>query len=626
MIIKRLHDLAERENLLADPAFELLPVPYVIELGDDGMLLGEGISERRETLVIPAKKKGGVPKQKRGPGRTIAVPRPHGSPASQGFARFFTDTVSRVIPMTYDLATAKAAQRTAEVAKRERSRATFWSQIGKAADETGDPALRAVQSFGRRLVDEPEFAARFERTLAERGAAANDRCTFAYGPDNGRTLIDRGSVRSWYRSHYNAYTGSKQEAGPTGICQVTGKVGPIPTAHPIKFQIPGWTSMPVALVSYDKTAFESFGLKGTANAAVGYTSADAYGAALNALVQKQPPWGGRSNLRVGDSLFLFWTREPADTDFMESFEAPTAERIAKLLRTAEAGSPNGLSGDVNDFYCLALSNNAARVIVRAYLEETIPKARTNLAAWFRDLRIASTRELGQPVATFPLWTLAASMAAPKAGNQTDWTRVNELVPRLLESALKDSPLPDSVLATCLQRIRVEGSTGFRPQRMALMKLSLLRREIFMSECLDPMQQNPAYVCGELLALFEQIQRAALGKLKANVVDKYYGGFSAAPLTALGTLFQNAQNHLRSLRSENPRHAAGLDKRLALTVNRLKDVPEGQLSLADQARFALGYYHAKAARIEHWAETQRKRAEAQVRSRAANAKASPGAHA
>src|SRR5207248_4167356 len=123
-------------------------------------------------------------------------------------------------------------------------------------------------------------------------------------------------IRAWYRNFYREYTGGKQEAGPTGLCQITGQVGPIPTTHPIKLQVPGWMSMGVALVSYDKAAFESYGLEGTANAAIGYEAADAYGVALKALVQG----GKRSSLRVGESLFLFWTREPASTDFMDLFD------------------------------------------------------------------------------------------------------------------------------------------------------------------------------------------------------------------------------------------------------------------------------------------------------------------
>ena len=626
MILRRLYELAVRENLLDDPAFEFQPIPFVIVLREGGELSNEGIVEQRGDILIPSKKKGGEPKKKPDSGRPVSVPRAHGNSASQGFARFFADTIARVVPMSFDLANQSVAQRAAELAKRDRSRATFWRQIDRAADETDDPALRAVQAFGRRLSTNPDLAAKVEQTFADRKAKATDRCTFHYALDRGPTILNRDTVRAWYSAVYREYTGGKQTAGPTGLCQITERVGPIPLTHPIKLdKVPGWMSMGVALISYDKAAFESYGLEGTANASVGYEAADAYGAALRALVQNKLSHDSRTSIRIGESLFLFWTREPEPTDFMELFESPTTEAVAKLLAASPEGQPNDAAIDENEFYCLALSSNAARVIVRDYLEESLPKARANVAAWFRDLKVASTRkrDLGYPIATFPLWVLAASMTAPKSGNQPDWPRINDQVPRLMAAALKnnEAPLPDSILASCLQRLRAEGSNGFRPARMALLKLCLIRKGVLMSEKLDPNESNPAYVCGELLAVFDQIQRAALGNVNATVVDKYYGGFSAAPLTALGVLFENAQNHLRSLRSENAKRAAGLDKRLALTVRKLKDIPEGQLSLADQTRFALGYYHAKAERIERWAELQQQRALEAERKKAAKAKQS-----
>ena len=622
MIIRRLCDLEAREELLADPAFETMPVPYAIELDDGGILLGHGISSRRGNIVIPAKKKGGEPKTKPDAGKRVPIPRPHGNTASQGFARFFVNAVSRIVPMENDLAKKGEKDRAGELAKRGRSRATFWSQIDRAADETEDPALRAVQAFGRSLNSDPDLASKLEKALVARGAAPTDRCTFAYAPDRGKTILDRESVRAWYRQFYREYTGGRQEAGPTGICQITGKIGPIPTTHPIKLNVPGWMSMGVALVSYDKAAFESYGLEGTANAAIGYEAADAYGLALKRLTQG----GKRSSLRVGETLFLFWTREPASLDFMDLFDAPTTASIAHLLKAPDAGQAEQSSTSVDDFYCLVLSSNSARVIVRDYLEERLPKVKQNVVTWFRDLTIASTNkdDLGHPVATFPLWQLASSMTAPKSGNQVDWSRINDLIPRLVAAALKGDELPDGILASCLQRLRAEGSHGFRPPRMALMKICLIRKGVSMSEKLNPLESNPAYICGELLAVFDQIQRAALGKLKANVVDKYYGGFSAAPLTALGNLFENAQHHLQSIRTKNVQRAASLDKRLALVARKLKDVPEGQLTFADQARFALGYYHAKADQIERWAKIQQERAEAESRKRADKSTASKSA--
>ena len=71
------------------------------------------------------------------------------------------------------------------------------------------------------------------------------------------------------------------------------------------------------------------------------------------------------------------------------------------------------------------------------------------------------------------------------------------------------PVPDAALSGCLGRLRVEGSDGFRPARMALIKLTLLRRNIPVTETLNSDEANPAYVCGRLLSVFEQIQYAAL---------------------------------------------------------------------------------------------------------------------
>ena len=608
MILIRLHELAVRDRLLADPAFETLPVPFVIDLDEGGTFLG--VRERRSMTTIPARKKGGEPKTKVEP-QTLPIPRAHGNTASQGFARYFVDTVPRVVPMSFDLAKATDADRAVDLAKRGRSRTTFWTQVNQAADETSDPALRAVQEFGRRLAVDPDLAAKVEHAFSERRATPGDRCTFAYVPAGGKTILESPVVRAWYATFYQAFSGDKQGAGPTGFCQVTGRSGPIPTTHPIKLQVPGWMSMGVSLVSYDKAAFESFGLEGTANAAIGYEAADAYGLALKALVQNKLPRGGRSMLRVGETLFLFWTREPASTDFMDSFEDPTPEAVARLLEAPATGKQDNTSADVNDFYCLALASNAARVIVRDYLEESLPKARANVATWFSDLTIASTNkdDHGHPVATFPLWLLAAAMTAPKAGGQPDWPRVNDLVPGLMAAALKNQPLPDSILASCLQRLRAEGSEGFRPARMGLIKLALLRRNLKVTETLDTGNPPAAYVCGRLLEVFEEIQYAALGDVNATVVDKYFGTFSAAPAMVVGRLYANAQNHLQKLRGEKPGSYASLERRLTEVSSQLTAPPKGQLSLIDQGWFALGYYHQKAKRYEEIARRKAEKEEA-----------------
>lgn len=153
--------------------------------------------------------------------------------------------------------------------------------------------------------------------------------------------------------------------------------------------------------------------------------------------------------------------------------------------------------------------------------------------------------------------------------------------RLVHAAIHGDPLPESLLAACLNRLRAEGSDGFRPARLALIKLALLRRNIHVTDTLQSGDRHPAYVCGRLLSLFEQVQYAALGDVNANVTDKFFGTFSSAPGMVLARLFANSQNHLRKLRSEKSGAFVNLDRLLTEVSGLLTAPPKGQLSLHDQ---------------------------------------------
>ena len=61
-----------------------------------------------------------------------------------------------------------------------------------------------------------------------------------------------------------------------------------------------------------------------------------------------------------------------------------------------------------------------------------------------------------------------------------------------------------------------------PSRLALIKLILTRMEVPVSEGLNPDERVPAYVYGRLLAVFDEIQYAALREVNASVVDRFYG--------------------------------------------------------------------------------------------------------
>jgi CRISPR-associated protein Csd1 len=593
VILTRLYELATRpgETILDDPAFENTPVPYVVVVDHEGGYLG--VEERRGTIITPSKKKDAPPKEVVDKGVVISVPRAHGNAASQGFARYFADTLPRVLPVTDD-------------DKSKRSRDTFWEQLTRAARETDDPAVKSVATFGKRLAEDAALAGQVKADVEAREPDPGDRCTFAWHPDLGTTILDpikRRRVRDWFSSLLLGLTAGKQEAGPVGLCQITGTFGPLPTSHPLKLQgVPGGMSVGVSLVSFDKPAFQHYGLDGAANAAIGYAATDAYSRALVALMQNRVAGNKTTCIRVGGTVFLFWTREPADTGFMSRIENPMAaaveqsstEEVAAEFGSIAVGKKSSLDPDGNQFYVLALSGNAARAVVRDYLERPLYRVKECIDTWFDDLRIADTSKefQGQPNDRFPLWLLANATAL-EADRVAPDTHT-----RLMQSALTGGSLPDSILVACLNRLRAEGSDGFRVTRMGLLKLCLKRKGIFVNETLDPNERHPAYVYGRLMEVFAQIQYAALGDVNANVVDKFYGTFSVAPAYVYGRLVANAQNHLRKLRGEKPGPHFVLEQRLTDILKLLPAAPPPiQFSLQDQGRFALGYYHEKAKRFD-----------------------------
>ena len=130
----------------------------------------------------------------------------------------------------------------------------------------------------------------------------------------------------------------------------------------------------------------------------------------------------------------------------------------------------------------------------------------------------------------------------------------------------------------------------------------------MTECLNPESRDPAYLCGRLFAVFDRLQYLALGGVNAGVVERYYASASVTPALVMGRLFRNAQFHLTKAEggvAENVR------KDFEAITCALGDQFKSTLTLEEQGRFALGFYHQKAEYRRRTAE--RREAEAKAAS-------------
>ena len=131
----------------------------------------------------------------------------------------------------------------------------------------------------------------------------------------------------------------------------------------------------------------------------------------------------------------------------------------------------------------------------------------------------------------------------------------------------------------------------------------------MGEGLDPSCRLPAYVCGRLLAEYENLQwtsnagdtgKSGQGKAQINssVTDRYFSMASTYPALAFPKIACLGQRHLRKLWRDRPSAASAIESRLRELHALLSPGPNGaypaKLKLDEQGLFVLGYYHHKAA--------------------------------
>jgi len=461
-----------------------------------------------------------------------------------------------------------------KIGRVEDQHASFIELTCKCADELGLQELNAVVQFLKNLPDSiPELPGDFD---------PGHNITFRI---QDQLLIDIPEVQTWWAEFI---VGDSEESTQ---CIVCGKIRSCLDRHPVAIKrIPGGQTSGMAMISANVDAFESYGLSASMIAPTCQDCAERYAKTLNFLLASES-----NSYRIGGTAFVFWTREDTDFSILDFLGQPDDDQVKELLRSGFTGKRQETI-DANAFYAAALSASGARVVVRDWIETTVPSVQANLARWFRRQKMVDAwGEEGRPLGIYPL---VASLYRDVSKEVVD------AVPRLLiNSALTDSPLPDYLLYQAIKRMRADPSPTRNDRedtftiyaRMMLIRLVFNSQknmeENFMSE-LELTNQDPAYLCGRLLAVLENIQYLAIPGAKATMIDRYYGTASSAPASVFGTLMRGAQPHLAKLRKEKEGAYYALQKRIEDICSGLPSYPLS-LNMKEQAVFALGYYHQRA---------------------------------
>ncbi|MCS7268196.1 MAG: type I-C CRISPR-associated protein Cas8c/Csd1 [Geminicoccaceae bacterium] len=585
MILQRLVELYARrtdsdvEDPLPEPGWTDQSIDFVVELAASGAV--RAVLDLRE-----ASEKGG---NKRAPKRRVPAP-PKRTTNEAACLLWDKPEYALGIPdpkfekelRAKGKATDDAAARRLAAERAQRRHALFRQRVEELAIRVADPGLAALRRF---LSDDPARAVR-EVASPETADALEEQAGNVSFRLEGDTelLCRRPAIRRVLTDL--AETPEGLETAGEGQCSVTGKFGPIARLHPPIKGVVGSQTSGANIVSFNKEAFESFGLSQGANAPVGLEAAFAYTTALNALLARD----SGQNLSVGGTSVVFWAgRTSPNERVLCPFLAAMAvddpgrgsERVRALYEAPRKGVPPCVEDDT-PFYILALSaESRSRITVRFFHQGTIRAVAETVLRWLRELEIVGPEREG----------LALRELLKALSVRGDLDNAPPLLgAELVRAALAGARFPERVLAEALNRCAAE--QGPTRARAALIKAFLIRnRAVEVTVALDPKETNPAYRLGRLFAVLEGLQQAAVGP-NATIRDRYWGAASSTPAFVFPQLLSLATSHLGKLESDKTGLARWYERQIGEIASALPPSLPATLSIVDRGRFAIGYWHQR----------------------------------
>jgi CRISPR-associated protein Csd1 len=399
----------------------------------------------------------------------------------------------------------------------------------------------------------------------------------------------------------------KEENEITEQCLLTGELLPIARIHPLIKGIMGSQMSGAAMVSFNASAFTSYGKSQSYNAPISNKAAFAYGTALNYLIASDT-----NRVRLADTTMVFWTdkkggkrEEKILTWFLDPVEneakeedgkrriAPEVQRQAKtVLERIRSGLPVEDDNFQKDTRCylLGLAPNAARLSVRFWQVSSFGDVITKIAQHYTDMDIVGMERLGGMVSP---WRTLKSLAI-----QEDTKNIPPLLGgQFLNAIVSGQRYPQTLYHAALSRCRSGGEHGgVTITRAAIIKAFLLRtyrlqrkieREENITVSLDENNKKPAYLLGRLFSLLEKVQKDALGiNINATIRDRYFGAASATPGSVFPLLLRLSRHHIAKAEYGNV-----ADRKIQEVMNGLDAKPfPAHLNMEEQGLFILGYYH------------------------------------
>lgn len=550
------------ERLSLPEGYQKKDIPFLIVLDEKGNFVGITDTRSGEGRVKRA--------------RSCLVPREVKRSGSKAWekANLLWDTPAYVIGVS-----AKNAETT------PKKHQSFINRFHQAfSDQSFDEGIAAVGAF----LEKEDFIALQNDPIWMEVLETDGYMSFKLA-DDAQLVCERLSV-----SNMLSQKPADKRSVDERICIVSGEVDEIAQLHNAIKGVRGAQSSGANIVSFNLSAFTSFGKLQGFNAPVGKRAEFAYITALNSLLDKD----SRQKVQVGDASTVFWAEHKHEMEdwFADFFSEPSKgsniQACAGFKALIEAPNTGALPilDDKTRFYVLGLAPNASRIAVRFWYQGSVGEIACHIRQHFNDISIIHGPKDPEYLSLFRL--LVSTAMQNKADNIPP-----NLAGDLMKAILSGTPYPRTLLSAAIRRCRAEQTVTY--SRAALIKAVLTRetryrnsdiKEVGMS--LDTNNTNPGYLLGRLFAVLERAQEQASPGINATIRDRFYGAASSTPVAVFAHLMKLKNHHITKI--DHKGAAVNLEKMIQEIVDKLDatNAFPPHLALDDQGRFAVGYYHQR----------------------------------
>jgi len=391
-----------------------------------------------------------------------------------------------------------------------------------------------------------------------------------------------------------------------GFCLVTGNSDTICRKH-LKTPINKDND---SFISFQKNSgYDSYGKTQAYNAPVGKNAEFRYTNALRTLLAKE----SGNKMIVGDAVAVFWGEKQNGLEqrIKSIFSTPLYDKDdpdkgIKECRSALEWIRTGITYEETKtrFYILGLSpGGGSRISVRFWYQGTVAGFSRSIKLHFDDFEIVAP-------SFDKTWIGLKVLLKSISLKEEDDKLAPNLSSEISKAILLNFPYPESLIQQCMRRVRAEHFDDSRPQkqkydkngylRAAILKACLNRKlrrsnpnnEKEITVSLDITNTNPGYRLGRLFAVLEKIQEDANPGINATIRDRFYGAASSNPVAVFPQLLKLKNHHLAKL--DNQGFKIAHEKRLAEIMDGIGSEMPAHLTMDEQARFAIGYYHQRQA--------------------------------